>query len=342
MYEHLKMTLYKYYLENHVLGRKHIFDKFKDMGAPKRTLNHWLQLLEQGKELTRKKGSGPSIKIATPGTIRKLKNAFNHRKGCSQKKVAKKLGTSQQYVSKLLKNRTSIRCFKRTKKPKMTAQQVAVARPKCARLLRKYRSVDFILDDESYFTLSNTTLAGNDRFYSDEVEKTPYDVRNKFKAKYEPKLLVWLAISPRGLSRVRFFKSGLAINQNIYRDECMRKCLIPFIRKYYQDGKYVFWPDLASSHYANYVLSDLRDKNVKYVQKIDNPANVPKVRPIENFWGFLKQKVYEDGWEAQTIPQLRDRINLCLRRIDKSFVQTTFSAVHQRLDLVRRYGIEIL
>jgi hypothetical protein len=69
------------------------------------------------------------------------------------------------------------------KKPKMTAKQVAVARPKCARLLRKYRSVVFILDDESYFTLSNTTLAGNDRFYSDEVEKNPYDVRNKFKAK---------------------------------------------------------------------------------------------------------------------------------------------------------------
>ncbi len=32
------MTFYKYYLENHVLGRKHIFEKFKDMDAPKRTL----------------------------------------------------------------------------------------------------------------------------------------------------------------------------------------------------------------------------------------------------------------------------------------------------------------
>ncbi len=176
----------------------------------------------------------------------------------------------------------------------MTAQQVKVARTKCARLLRKYRDVDFSLDDESFFTLSNTTLAGNDRFYSDDVEKTPNNIRNKFKAKYETKLLVWLAISPRGVSSVKFVKSGLAINQKIYGDECLRKNLLPFIKNHYMDGKYVFWPDLASSHYANSVLTDLRDNNVNFVQKIDNPANVPKVRPIENFWGFLKQKVYEN------------------------------------------------
>ena len=342
MYAHLKSVLEKYYQKNHALGRRHFFENFKDMGAPKRTLNNWLRLLEHKKVLTRKKGSAPPTKIATPSNIKKFKKNFNHRNGRSQKNVAKKLNTSQQYVSKMLKNRTNVRCLKRTTKPRMTALQVKLARPKCTRLLKKYRDVDFILDDESYFTLSNTTLAGNDCFYSDDVQKTPFGIKNKFKAKYEAKLLVWLAISPRGVSRVRYFKSGLAINQKIYRDECMRKVLIPFINKYYRDGKYVFWPDLASSHYANSVLTDLRDKKVNFVQKIDNPANVPKVRSIENFWAFLKQKVYEGSWEARTITQLRARVNLCLSRIDNYFVQRTFSDVHQRLDFVRRYGIEKL
>jgi len=36
MYGHFKMTFYNYYLENHVLRRKHIFDRFKDMGATKK------------------------------------------------------------------------------------------------------------------------------------------------------------------------------------------------------------------------------------------------------------------------------------------------------------------
>ena len=45
-------------LKNHALSRKHIFEKFKDLSAPKRTLNHWIRLLEQNKPLTRKNGTG--------------------------------------------------------------------------------------------------------------------------------------------------------------------------------------------------------------------------------------------------------------------------------------------
>ena len=47
----------------------------------------------------------------------------------------------------------------------------------------------------------------------------------------------------------------------------------------------------------NYVLVDL------------NPPNVPKARPIEDFWGILAQKVYEGGWEAKNKEQLKDRIS---------------------------------
>ena len=36
-----------------------------------------------------------------------------------------------------------------------------------------------------------------------------------------------------------------------------------------------------------------------------NPANAPKLRPIEDFWGILKQKVYEKGWRAKSIDQLK-------------------------------------
>jgi hypothetical protein len=56
-------------------------------------------------------------------------------------------------------------------------------------------------------TKSNSTLAGNDRLYSDDLESTPEDVKNKFEAKFEEKVLVYVAISPRGISKALFFKS---------------------------------------------------------------------------------------------------------------------------------------
>jgi len=39
-----------------------------------------------------------------------------------------------------------------------------------------------------------------------------------------------------------------------------------------------------------------------------NPANAPKLHPIEDFWGILKKKVYEKGWSAKSIDQLKKNI----------------------------------
>ena len=49
-------------------------------------------------------------------------------------------------------------------------------------------------------------------------------------------------------------------------------------------------------------------KNVKYVATHVNSSNVPQARPIESFWGYLAQKVYERGWEDTTEEELILRI----------------------------------
>jgi len=38
--------------------------------------------------------------------------------------------------------------------------------------------------------------------------------------------------------------------------------------------------------------------------KIINPANAPKLHPIEDFWGILKINVYENNWSAKNERQL--------------------------------------
>ena len=72
--------------------------------------------------------------------------------------------------------------------------------------------------------------------------------------------MVWLAISQRGISEPYFVPSGLAVNQHVYLGECIKKRLEPMIENYYQDGNYVFWPDLGSSHYANMVQNYMLEK----------------------------------------------------------------------------------
>lgn len=77
--------------------------------------------------------------------------------------------------------------------------------------------------------------------------------------------------------------SGLAINQKVYLEECIKKRLLPFINKHHLINPYIFWPDLSTSHYAKSVQNYLKEQNINFVPKEDNPANLPVVRPIEDF-----------------------------------------------------------
>jgi DNA-binding MarR family transcriptional regulator len=333
-YTEAKKILYNFCKKNKNLEKNEIVKHFATLGFAKRSIYRWLNC----KSIERKKGSGRKAKIATKSNINKIKNAFNHRSGCSQRKAARKFGCSQSYISRILKKKSAIRVYKKQKKPFQTAEQKLSVRPKCRKMLEKYKNLEFIIDDESYFTLTHSCQPGNDRYYSSNKSLTPDNVKFYYKQKYEPKLLVYLCISPRGVSKPYFRESGLAINQEVYLENCIKPHLMPIIRQHYPQGGYVFWPDLASSHYANSVINYLVSENVNFVPKDINPASVPKARPIEDFWGNLKNKVYENDWTAKSLDHLKRRIKSCLKNIDLTFVQNHIASIHKRLDSIRRYG----
>ena len=145
---------------------------------------------------------------------------FNHKVSSSLRKAAKKFNCSHETIRGILKKmKKPILCYKRTKRANRTPVQRLVARPKCRWLLQNYKNSEFIIDDESYFTLSNSLLTGNDSYYSNDRTLTPDDVKHYDKAKYEPKVLVWMAISSKGMSKIYVRPSGMAINSEMYLDE---------------------------------------------------------------------------------------------------------------------------
>ena len=70
----------------------------------------------------------------------------------------------------LKKDKSPYFFYKRTKRADRTPIQRLVARPKCRQLYLKSRKQQFIIDDESYFTLSNANLSGNDTFLIQVIE----------------------------------------------------------------------------------------------------------------------------------------------------------------------------
>lgn len=335
----LRFRVYAFYRENINRGKSFTVRHFQNEEVPRSTIYSILQRFEDGLAPERKTGSGRIAKIFTPKKIKRLATMFDNSDRQSIRSAARKFNASSTMVHKVLRTKTTIRFRKKQSIPARTDNQIALARPKCRRLMQKFTNRMFILDDESYFTLSNTSLSGNDGFYSSDVASTSADVKFARKKKFEDKVLVWIAIGPKGLSLPLIRKSGFAINAKRYLDECIRRRLIPYIRANYSDGEYIFWPDQASAHYAKIVIDHLTAENIDFVRKEDNPANVPEIRPIENFWAYLKRLVYAQGWEAKTANQLITRIKYCLKKIDQDVVQTLALSTKRRIDGVRRHGL---
>ena len=93
---------------------------------------------------------------------------------------------------------------------------------------------------------------------------------------------MWIAISNRGMSKALFRKTkSVAINSNIYINECLSPRLLPFIHKHHSNFNYLFWPHLAGAHFSKETIAWM-DENLHFVDKGSNPSNDPQARPIEN------------------------------------------------------------
>ena len=113
----------------------------------------------------------------------------------------------------------------------------------CDRLYRKLEQKSCIIDDESYFTSSHSSINGNDNFYSSDIAQTPASVKYRPTSKFEQKILFLLCSSKKGASKPYFISSGFAVNQYIYKKEFIKKRLVPFIEEHHSDDQYILWPE---------------------------------------------------------------------------------------------------
>lgn len=337
--EILRKRVYNFYFKHFQVGKRFTVDHFVQEGESRSTIFDILQRYENGLPPERASGSGRKAKIFTKKKVVQLQKMFDHKDGVSTRKAAQKFNCSQAMIRQVLAKKTTIRYRKKEVIPDRTEDHKSLAQSKCGKLIRKFTNRSFILDDESYFTLSHSTINGNGGFYTSDKSATPADVKFAKKKKFEGKVLVWIAMGPKGLSQSLIRKSGFAINAETYLNECLRRRLIPYIRANYSEDEYVFWPDQASSHYAKIVLDHLREQKIKFVEKADNPANVPEIRPIEDFWAILKGAVYANAWRAKTVDQLINRIKYCLKNIDQSRVQKLARVTRKRIREVRDFGV---
>ena len=284
--------------------------KFAGIEMTRQGVYKVLKRYEERGTVMRKAGSGRKISKMPESRCKRLVSAAIGKTGQSLRKLGRKFNISKTHVSRILQKEKII-YKKRKEAPKVTPDQ-RIRQYERIQFLKdfvvEHSRTDFVLDDESYFTLTGSQQEG---FYISAADKNnvPDELRLKYRQKFCPKMLVWAAVSKRGISSLLIRKSNsLALNSTIYVNECLKKHLLPFLSTVYPRGHYIFWPDLASCHYACATLEWLESKKIPFIPKEKNPPCAPQIRPIERFWAHLKLKVYENGWTAENETQLARRI----------------------------------
>ena len=230
------------------------------------------------------------------GQLTRLKRLVNKRTGISLRQLAPRFKVTYQTVSHHLKA-MGIRYYKKQRAPKYTDKQLEGVPTRARRLYRKLSNNDFqlIMDDKKCFLLQDRSAPTNRGFYTSDKRTTVPQVKFKRTQKFEPKILVWIAISEKGISKPFFSKQKQAVSQTTYLNRCIIVGLIPSIKSHHNKKKVLFWSDLPSSHYGHYVLQYLNQNDVQFVGKEFNPQNCPQARLIETLWSILKNMAYDEG-----------------------------------------------
>ena len=81
---------------------------------------------------------------------------------------------------------------------------------------RDFQVKSFFIDEESYFDLSKYELSGNSGYNTSIEMETPDDLKLKRKSKFDPKILIWVAISSKDISKTYMVPIAQTVNEVVY------------------------------------------------------------------------------------------------------------------------------
>lgn len=302
----------------------------KILNIPKSTVNNVLKRYKQTLSIERKtraakkKGSGdPALRV-------KVLRSIRLNPGLSDNDRAKRYGTSKSTVRRIRKNAKLV-SYRTIKFPNRSEKQQSVAKRR-ARILYEQVLTKFngciIMDDETYVKMDVKQLPGRN-FYVAKIrggvaERYKYDKLDKF----GKKVLVWQAICSCGL-KSRPFVTHSTMSGELYRQECLEKRLLPFIRCHQAPVK--FWPDLASCHYSKDTMDWYCLHAVDIIPKHMNPPNCPELRPIERFWAITKQKLKKHGKTSNSKQNLGIKWNKVCGEVSRQVVQNLMQGIKKKV-----------
>ena len=99
---------------------------------------------------------------------------------------------------------------------------------------------------------------------------------------------------------------------------------------------FVFQQDNATFHTSASSSAFFKSKGVRL---LDWPPKSPDLNPIENLWGYLVRRVYENGRQYGNIRDLREAVDQAWRSIPDPLLKELIDSMKDRIhDLIQKKG----
>lgn len=308
----------------------------KDEGVSVHAVQNTIKRFGENYTLNDLPGRGRKPGPSRPKLDEKICKLFASKKGLSVRDCANKACTSIGMVQRA-KKRNDLKTYKKQKQPKRTSQQSSAVKTRARKLyedilVKKKQCI--VMDDETYVKFDYKTLPGAQYYTVKEGTVVSNAEKAIFCEKFGKKILVWQAICQCGMISTPFF-TDKTLNANLYQKECLQKRLLPLLKKH--KDQTLFWPDLASCHYASSVLQWYSKENVNFVSKQHNPPNCPEIRPIEKFWALMKRDLRKRDRSTDSLEKFKRDWNQTAKKLGRSVVQNIMRDIKRK---VRKLGKE--
>lgn len=145
-------------------------------------------------------------------------------------------------------------------------------------------------------------------------------------------VMVWGAFSALGKSQLAILVGRQASSDYIYT---ISEYMLPFAHLHHGTD-FVFQQDNASIHKSHATKAFFESTDV---QVMVWPARSPDLNPIENLWSILARKVYPNGRQYQSVPELQKAILAAWETIDLAVLKGLVSTMPSRcIEVIERRG----
>lgn len=288
-------------------------------------VNSYLKLGERYGSIKRT-GRKPIVSSRDKRTIFRL--ATENHMFASQIRAELQLDVTTRRVRQILQSNKNLKWRKRLSKPKLTVKHIE------ARLAFAKRHMTWdhewervVFSDEKKFNLDGPD--GWQCYWHDLRKSTEVSMSRNFGG---GTVMVWGAFCFHGQFPIAWITTTM--NSAAYV-ELLETQLIDNPPEFLEEN-FLFQQDNAAIHASKFTKQWFAQHNIELLEW---PACSPDLNPIENLWGIISRRIYQNGKQFATINELKNTIREVWVNIELDEMQNLVKSMQNRVfELIRLNG----